>query len=69
LACIQPGEIWEVRPDPSAPWRRVRVIHVFWDVVEFQFLDLRGCSEFGMATETRMLQSDDKYRFVSPTQL
>jgi hypothetical protein len=66
LACIHPGEIWEVRADPSTPWRQVRVVHVFWDVVEFQYLDRSGW-EFGMATETRMLQSADQYRFVSPT--
>jgi hypothetical protein len=37
---VRPGQTWQRRSIPGAPWRPVEVINVLFDAVELRFLDL-----------------------------
>ena len=39
---VKPGQTWERRSIPGAPWRPVRVENVLRDNVELRYLDLPG---------------------------
>jgi len=71
---VKPGQTWERRSFPGAPWRPVRVETVWRDNVELRYLDLPGASKVDQmlsGSRTRMLSkeaSDHRpaiYRFVA----
>ena len=53
---VRPGQTWERRSIPGAPWRPVRVEKVLRDSVELRYLDLPGGQVFS-GSRTRMLSA------------
>ena len=73
---VKPGQTWERRSIPGAPWRPVRVENVLRDNVELRYLDLPG-SEHGQklsGSRTRMLSKEASehrpaiYKFVAESE-
>ena len=71
---VKPGQTWERRSIPGAPWRPVRVESVRRDNVELRYLDLPGTPKLDQVlsgSRTRMLSKEASehrpaiYRFVA----
>ena len=71
---VKPGQTWERRSIPGAPWRRVQVETVRRDNVELRYLDLPGAPELEQVlsvSRTRMLSTEPSehrpasYKFVA----
>src|SRR5208282_4531093 len=71
---VKPGQTWERRSIPGAPWRPVRVENVLRDNVELRYLDLPGAPELEQVfsgSRARMLSTQvsehrpASYRFVA----
>jgi hypothetical protein len=71
---VKPGQTWERRSIPGAPWRPVRVENVLRDNVELRYLDLPGASDLEQVfsgSRTRMVSTQvsehrpASYRFVA----
>jgi hypothetical protein len=68
MSDVKPGQIWERRSTPAAPWLRVRVVNVLFDEMELQYMDPPN-KVFG-TSRTHMLGGGGhgqgaEYRFVS----
>ena len=71
---VKPGQTWERRSIPGAPWRPIRVETVRRDNVELRYLDLPGAPEREQVlsgSQTRMLSTEASehrpasYRYVA----
>ncbi len=74
---VKPGQTWERRSIPGAPWRPVRVESVRRDNVELRYLDLPGTPKLDQVlsgSRTRMLSKEASehrpaiYRFVAESE-
>jgi hypothetical protein len=64
---VQLNQVWETRPDTSAPWRRVKVVNVSLDFVNLEYLDAPTEPDIRTTvatTQSAMLASEAMFRFV-----
>ena len=72
MPSVRPGQKWERRTIPKAPWRPVEVVNVLGDEIELRFLDMPGQSDLDRTFSTKLERMSgsregkrlSEYRFV-----
>jgi hypothetical protein len=67
MADVGLHQVWETRPITTEPWRRVKIVNVSLEEVEFQYLDTADASNITTTARTErsaMLATRDLWRLV-----
>ena len=65
---VRLGQQWEVYSDSADRWRPVRVVNVFGNEVELQYLDMPGHSDLARTLRAKresMLTDAKRYRLIA----